>query len=81
MLCSLGAKLFYLSNLVNEDYLENDIRNLCRYVLVQKLRALSWRVSHGYILADRYAACRIYFSNIFVEYLLYNVIFQCKCNS
>lgn len=39
---------------MNEDYLENDIRNLCRYVLVQKLRALSWRVSHGYILADRY---------------------------
>ena len=41
---------------MNEDYLENDIRNLCRYILVQKLRALSWRVSHGYILADRYAA-------------------------
>ena len=50
----LGAKLFYLSNLVNGEYLKNEVRNLSRFILVQKLGPLSWRASHGYVLADRY---------------------------
>ncbi|XP_044252680.1 ribosome biogenesis protein BMS1 homolog [Tribolium madens] len=49
-----GAKLFYLSGLVHDEYLRNEIRNLGRFISVMKFRPLTWRTNHGYLLADRY---------------------------
>ncbi|EFA08649.2 ribosome biogenesis protein BMS1 homolog [Tribolium castaneum] len=49
-----GAKLFYLSGLVHDEYLRNEIRNLGRFISVMKFRPLTWRTTHGYLLADRY---------------------------
>ncbi|GFO38107.1 ribosome biogenesis protein bms1 [Plakobranchus ocellatus] len=48
-----GARLFYLSMLVNEEYLPNEVHNLCRFISVMKIVPLSWRLSHPYIFADR----------------------------
>jgi len=48
-----GAKLFYLSGLVNDRYLDQEILNLSRFISVMKFRPLIWRNSHPYILADR----------------------------
>ncbi|XP_059614390.1 ribosome biogenesis protein BMS1 homolog [Phlebotomus argentipes] len=48
-----GAKLFYLSGLLHGEYLRNEIKNLGRFISVMKLRPLSWRGAHSYILADR----------------------------
>ncbi|CAK1541928.1 unnamed protein product [Leptosia nina] len=48
-----GAKLFYLSGIIHGEYLRNEIKNLSRFISVMKFRALSWRTSHAYILADR----------------------------
>ncbi|VDN05911.1 unnamed protein product, partial [Thelazia callipaeda] len=49
-----GAKLFYLSGLINEQYLKNEIRNLARFISVTKFRPLVWRSSHPYVYCDRY---------------------------
>ncbi|VDN24425.1 unnamed protein product [Gongylonema pulchrum] len=46
-----GAKLFYLSGLINEQYLRNEIRNLARFISVTKFRPLIWRTTHPYITA------------------------------
>ncbi|XP_059053033.1 ribosome biogenesis protein BMS1 homolog [Achroia grisella] len=48
-----GAKLFYLSGIVHEEYLRNEIKNLARFISVMKFRPLSWRTTHSYVLADR----------------------------
>ncbi|KAJ2720671.1 Glycoside hydrolase 2 (Mannanase, beta-galactosidase) [Coemansia sp. Benny D115] len=48
-----GAKLFYLSGVENGRYLDREILNLSRFVSVLKLRPLTWRNSHPYMLADR----------------------------
>ncbi|XP_043485918.1 ribosome biogenesis protein BMS1 homolog, partial [Polistes fuscatus] len=48
-----GAKLFYLSGLIHEEYLRTEIKNLARFISVIKFRPLTWRTSHPYILADR----------------------------
>nr|KAG5696027.1 hypothetical protein BaRGS_013933 [Batillaria attramentaria] len=48
-----GAKLFYLSGMVNDEYQRMEIHNLCRFISVMKFRPLTWRSSHPYILADR----------------------------
>lgn len=48
-----GAKLFYLSGMVNEEYQKNEVHNLCRFISVMKFRPLTWRSNHPYILADR----------------------------
>ncbi|TPX62266.1 hypothetical protein PhCBS80983_g00497 [Powellomyces hirtus] len=48
-----GAKLFYLSGLINGRYLKNEIMNLSRFISVMKFRPLIWRNTHPYILADR----------------------------
>ncbi|VVC87099.1 unnamed protein product [Leptidea sinapis] len=48
-----GAKLFYLSGIIHGEYLRNEIKNLSRFISVMKFRALSWRTSHAYVLADR----------------------------
>ncbi|KAF5728790.1 ribosome biogenesis protein bms1-like isoform X1 [Tripterygium wilfordii] len=49
-----GAKLFYLSGLINEKYTKREIHNLARFISVMKFSPLSWRTSHPYILVDRF---------------------------
>ena len=48
-----GAKLFYLSGLINGKYPKNEILNLSRFISVMKFRPLVWRNTHSYLLADR----------------------------
>ncbi|XP_011879763.1 PREDICTED: ribosome biogenesis protein BMS1 homolog [Vollenhovia emeryi] len=48
-----GAKLFYLSGLLHEEYLRTEIKNLARFISVMKFRPLTWRTTHSYLLADR----------------------------
>lgn len=48
-----GAKLFYLSGVINGRYPDQEIQNLCRFVSVMKFRPLVFRNTHPYLLADR----------------------------
>jgi ribosome biogenesis protein BMS1 len=48
-----GAKLFYLSGLINGKYPKNEILNLSRFISVMKFRPLVWRNTHPYMLVDR----------------------------
>ncbi|XP_057332319.1 ribosome biogenesis protein BMS1 homolog [Microplitis mediator] len=48
-----GAKLFYLSGQVHNEYLRNEVKNLGRFISVMKFRPLTWRSSHPYLIADR----------------------------
>ncbi|PKY01590.1 DUF663-domain-containing protein [Aspergillus campestris IBT 28561] len=50
-----GAKLFYLSGVVNGRYPDREVHNLSRFLSVMKNpRPLVWRNSHPYALADRF---------------------------
>ncbi|KAI0074040.1 DUF663-domain-containing protein [Panus rudis PR-1116 ss-1] len=48
-----GAKLFYLSGVLNGRYPDTEILNLSRFIGVMKFRPLVFRNSHPYLLADR----------------------------
>ncbi|KAK3068868.1 Glycoside hydrolase 2 (Mannanase, beta-galactosidase), partial [Teratosphaeriaceae sp. CCFEE 6253] len=49
-----GAKLFYLSGVINGRYPDREVLNLSRFLSVMKNpRPLVWRNSHPYGLADR----------------------------
>lgn len=49
-----GAKLFYLSGVINGRYPDREVLNLSRFLSVMKNpRPLVWRNSHPYALADR----------------------------
>lgn len=48
-----GAKLFYLSGVLNGRYPDQEIQNLCRFMSVVKFRPLVFRNQHPYLLADR----------------------------
>jgi ribosome biogenesis protein BMS1 len=48
-----GAKLFYLSGVINGRYPDQEIQNLSRFISVMKFRPLIFRNSHPYLLADR----------------------------
>ena len=49
-----GAKLFYLSGVINGRYPDREVHNLSRFLSVMKNpRPLVWRNSHSYCLADR----------------------------
>ncbi|CAI9719194.1 biogenesis BMS1 homolog [Octopus vulgaris] len=48
-----GAKLFYLSGVVNEEYQSQEVHNLCRFISIMKFRPLQWKISHPYLLVDR----------------------------
>lgn len=48
-----GAKLFYLSGVINGRYPDREILNLTRFISVMKFRPLKWRNEHPYMLADR----------------------------
>ncbi|KAH9659572.1 Bms1-type G domain-containing protein [Citrus sinensis] len=49
-----GAKLFKLSGLIQGKYTKKDIGNLAEFISVMKFHSLSWRISHPYILVDRF---------------------------
>lgn len=48
-----GAKLFYLSGVINGRYPDREILNLARFISVMKFRPLKWRNEHSYVLVDR----------------------------
>lgn len=48
-----GAKLFYLSGVINGRYPDREILNLARFISVMKFRPLKWRNEHAYMLTDR----------------------------
>jgi ribosome biogenesis protein BMS1 len=48
-----GAKMFYLSGVINGRYPDREILNLSRFISVAKFRPLIFRNSHSYMLADR----------------------------
>ncbi|KAN0066315.1 Glycoside hydrolase 2 (Mannanase, beta-galactosidase) [Thecaphora frezii] len=48
-----GAKLFYLSGIINGRYPDTEILNLSRFISVMKFRPLVFRNAHPYLLADR----------------------------
>ncbi|KAI0087738.1 DUF663-domain-containing protein [Irpex rosettiformis] len=48
-----GAKLFYLSGVLNGRYPDTEILNLSRFIGVMKFRPLVFRNTHPYMLADR----------------------------
>lgn len=48
-----GAKLFYLSGVMNGRYPDREVLNLARFISVMKFRPLKWRNEHPYLLADR----------------------------
>jgi len=52
--CVKGAKLFYLSGMINGEYQKTEVHNLGRFISVMKYRPLQWRTTHPYILIDRY---------------------------
>ena len=50
-----GAKLFYLSGVINGRYPDREVHNLSRFLSVMKNpRPLVWRNSHPYALVDRF---------------------------
>lgn len=49
-----GAKLFYFSGQQKDGfYPKTEVHNLGRFITVMKIKPLSWRVNHSYIVADR----------------------------
>ncbi|KAJ4468898.1 GTP binding protein [Lentinula aciculospora] len=48
-----GAKLFYLSGVLNGRYPDTEILNLSRFISVMKFRPLIFRNTHPYIYIDR----------------------------
>ena len=49
-----GAKMFYLSGVLNGRYPDREILNLSRFISIAKFRPLVFRNSHSYFLADRF---------------------------
>lgn len=49
-----GAKLFYLSGIQHGKYLKREVFNLARFISVVKMRPLTWRLAHPYVLCDRF---------------------------
>ncbi|GAA93772.1 uncharacterized protein L969DRAFT_92309 [Mixia osmundae IAM 14324] len=48
-----GAKLFYLSGVINGRYPDREILNLSRFISIAKFRPLTFRNTHSYMVADR----------------------------
>lgn len=50
-----GAKLFYFSGLSSDGhYPKTEVNNLARFITVQKLKPLTWRTQHAYMVTDRF---------------------------
>lgn len=48
-----GAKLFYLTGIVNGEYRKHEIHNLARFISVMKFKDLGYRANHSFVIADR----------------------------
>ena len=48
-----GAKLFYLSGVLNRQYPDSEIMNFSRFIAGIKFRPLVFRNTYPYLLADR----------------------------
>lgn len=48
-----GAKMFYLSGVLNGRYPDQEIQHLSRFISVMKFRPLIFRNQHPYLIADR----------------------------
>ncbi|KAJ3316465.1 Glycoside hydrolase 2 (Mannanase, beta-galactosidase), partial [Gonapodya sp. JEL0774] len=48
-----GAKLFYLSGVINGRYPKTEILNLSRFIAIAKYPPLIWRNTHPYVVCDR----------------------------
>lgn len=48
-----GAKLFYLTGLINNEYRRNEVHNLARFISVMKFKELGYRSTHSFLVADR----------------------------
>jgi ribosome biogenesis protein BMS1 len=49
-----GAKLFYFSGQQKDGlYPKTEVHNLARFITVQKIKPLSWKINHSYVVADR----------------------------
>lgn len=49
-----GAKLFYLTGLVNNEYRRNEVHNLARFISVMKFKDVGYRLNHSFVIADRF---------------------------
>eukprot|EP00977_Amphora_coffeiformis_P023942 scaffold14763_cov137-Amphora_coffeaeformis.AAC.4 len=49
-----GAKMIYLSGVVNGKYLKNEMKQLHMFLSRAKFRPLVWRNTHPYIVVDRH---------------------------
>ena len=50
-----GAKLFYFSGQQKDGlYPKTEVHNLGRFITVQKIKPLNWRIKHSYVVADRF---------------------------
>ena len=50
-----GAKLFYLSGLQKDgQYPKTEVNNLARFITIQRIKLVSWRTQHAYLVADRF---------------------------
>lgn len=57
---SHGSKLFYLSGIRHGKYLKREVLNLARFISTAKTRPINWRLSHPYLIADRFEVrCRL----------------------
>ena len=55
---SHGSKLFYLSGIRHGKYLKREVLNLARFISTAKTRPINWRLSHPYLLTDRFEVRR-----------------------
>lgn len=49
-----AARLFSFSGFRNRKYLHHEVKNLGRFLSAMKIRPLSWRTEHPYVLIDRF---------------------------
>ncbi|KAA0203482.1 hypothetical protein HAZT_HAZT010442 [Hyalella azteca] len=49
-----GAKLFYLTGMIRDEYMLHEVKNLSRFIAVSKFRPLTFRSSHPYVVVDRW---------------------------
>ncbi|CAF0719294.1 unnamed protein product [Adineta ricciae] len=48
-----GAKLFLMSGMKNNEYIQRDVQNLARFISVMKFKPSTWKTSHPFVVADR----------------------------
>lgn len=49
-----GAKVFYLSGMIRDEYMIHEVKNLSRFIAVSKFRPLEFRQNHPYVYVDRW---------------------------